>query len=300
MKSPLTEFEFYPPDHSVVQSHYEHGCIPYEYVDEGEDGFYSGPQILSGISDDVSGTAVLPTSCNTYSLTSPETEIPRRNQQHRPNLLLLWRCGILQGQAHDRRHQSCESPVRTDTSPPSLPLSASLTSLVAQNKDQTLEGYLASVEQADFELVPGQDWPTEGEDGDDESDSDSGSQPPAAPANSDNSHHSLSPGAIAGIAIGGVAVLLIAAALIYLCGRRGGKDNAYRKSLMGQWGHKGPPPSPFPPVAAIEPKTMTPMTMGTGQEWNSPMASPGYMATTHQHAMEVPDGSHYTGASISG
>ena len=49
-----TEFQFYPPDHSVVQAHNENGCIPFENVGDGEVGFYSGPQIVSGISDEVS------------------------------------------------------------------------------------------------------------------------------------------------------------------------------------------------------------------------------------------------------
>lgn len=40
----------------------------------------------------------------------------------------------------------------------------------------------------------------------------------------------LGAGAIAGIAIGAAVVLLLAGALIYLCGRRGGFDSAHRKS----------------------------------------------------------------------
>ncbi|EAQ93356.1 predicted protein [Chaetomium globosum CBS 148.51] len=40
----------------------------------------------------------------------------------------------------------------------------------------------------------------------------------------------LSGGAFVGIAIGGAAVLILGAALVYLCGRRGGFDKAYRKS----------------------------------------------------------------------
>lgn len=49
-----TEFKFYPPDHSVVRAHYENGCVPFESVDSDDSGFYSGPQILSAITDDVS------------------------------------------------------------------------------------------------------------------------------------------------------------------------------------------------------------------------------------------------------
>ena len=49
---------------------------------------------------------------------------------------------------------------------------------------------------------------------------------------------SLSAGAIAGIAIGGAAVLILGAGLIYMCGRRGGSEWAFRKSLQG--GHMPP------------------------------------------------------------
>jgi hypothetical protein len=50
--------------------------------------------------------------------------------------------------------------------------------------------------------------------------------------NHDHPHHGLGPGAIAGIAIGGAAVLILAGALIFLCGRRGGLDVAYRRSAQ--------------------------------------------------------------------
>lgn len=49
-----------------------------------------------------------------------------------------------------------------------------------------------------------------------------------------NSHgNDLSAGAIAGIAIGGAAVLVLAMGVIYLHGRRGGFEKVYRKTFGG-------------------------------------------------------------------
>ncbi|KAJ4297117.1 hypothetical protein N0V88_004035 [Collariella sp. IMI 366227] len=77
------------------------------------------------------------------------------------------------------------------------------------------------------ELAPGDQFPTE-----------SPIPGPTSTGNPDNNHdnnddhHGLSKGAIAGIAIGAAAILILGAALLYLCGRRGGFDKAYRKSAV--------------------------------------------------------------------
>jgi hypothetical protein len=87
-----------------------------------------------------------------------------------------------------------------------------------------------------YQLAPGEPFPTETPiprptpgsgrpnlgGGDDDDDGGSGS----------GGGGGLSGGAIAGIAIGGAAVLVLGAALVYLCGRRGGFDKAYRKSVV--------------------------------------------------------------------
>jgi len=52
------------------------------------------------------------------------------------------------------------------------------------------------------------------------------------PSQDKESSSGLSAGAIAGIAIGGFAAVVLAGALIYLCGRRGGFHKAYRKSIV--------------------------------------------------------------------
>ncbi|KAF2489414.1 hypothetical protein BU16DRAFT_421240, partial [Lophium mytilinum] len=38
----IIEFDFFPPNHSVVRAEYEHPCIPYEMTGKGKVGFFSG------------------------------------------------------------------------------------------------------------------------------------------------------------------------------------------------------------------------------------------------------------------
>ncbi|PCD30762.1 hypothetical protein AU210_010435 [Fusarium oxysporum f. sp. radicis-cucumerinum] len=126
--------------------------------------------------------------------------------------------------------------------------------VVNPSKNETIEGWLKNAEDVDMQLRPGDPWPKEGEststgatseptaDNSDEDDESSGS-----------GKKSLSTGAIAGIAVGGAAVLLLAGALLYLCGRRGGFDKAYRKSFRNSVPSAPPvvenPYSPHPSVA---------------------------------------------------
>ncbi|KAF4965224.1 hypothetical protein FSARC_6943 [Fusarium sarcochroum] len=125
--------------------------------------------------------------------------------------------------------------------------------IVNPSKNETLDGWLKNAEGVDYQLRPGDPFPTEDadptetaskgskDDEDDESSSGGGGG-------------GLSTGAIAGIAVGGAAVLLLAGALLYLCGRRGGFDKAYRKSFRSSVPQ--PPPvtesqvySPNPTIA---------------------------------------------------
>ncbi|KAB5581275.1 hypothetical protein GE09DRAFT_937114, partial [Coniochaeta sp. 2T2.1] len=65
----------------------------------------------------------------------------------------------------------------------------------------------------------------------------------AAAGGRDGHDHALTAGTIVGIAIGGAAVLMLAGALVFLCGRRGGLDMAYRRSTQA-----------FPPAMVEETK----------------------------------------------
>lgn len=96
--------------------------------------------------------------------------------------------------------------------------------VINPNASATYDIQLEYAKNATFQMTPGEAFPSE-------TASSSGSSATSSSSGSGSSHghHGLSAGAIAGIAIGGAAVLLLAAALIYLCGRRGGLDKAYSR-----------------------------------------------------------------------
>jgi len=79
------------------------------------------------------------------------------------------------------------------------------------------------------------------------------------PQATSDSGSGLGAGAIAGIAIGAAAVLLIAAALIYWCGRRGGFETAYRKSMYPSL----PPPGGMAETRHLDPKSPSQQTTST-------------------------------------
>ncbi|RYO76591.1 hypothetical protein DL766_005504 [Monosporascus sp. MC13-8B] len=94
-----------------------------------------------------------------------------------------------------------------------------------------------------FQLSPGEPIPAEGgppPGGD--SDDDAASPPPPAD-NSSEGGGGLAPGAIAGIAVGGAAVLIIGVALVYVCGRKGGIEKGYRRSRVSPSAAVAAPPS---------------------------------------------------------
>ncbi|KAK3394161.1 hypothetical protein B0H63DRAFT_38222 [Podospora didyma] len=104
--------------------------------------------------------------------------------------------------------------------------------VINPSNDQTLDTQLRFAKNATFQLSPGDPFPSEGSiptlSPTGPGGSAATSQPAAGASVSDHPH--LSAGAIAGIAVGAVVVLGLLAFLIFLCGRRGGFYEAYRKS----------------------------------------------------------------------
>lgn len=100
--------------------------------------------------------------------------------------------------------------------------------VINPNSTQTYDIQLAYADNATYQMTPGEAFPSETA-----SSSSASSTSGASTASSSDSHHSLGAGAIAGIAIGGAAVLVLAVALIYLCGRRGGMDRAFGRQSQG-------------------------------------------------------------------
>lgn len=99
--------------------------------------------------------------------------------------------------------------------------------VINPNNTQTLDVQLAYTENATLQLTPGDAFPSE------TGSSTKATSTPSSAAGSTSggggggSSNSLSAGAIAGIAIGAAAVLVLAGVMFYLCGRRGGLDKAY-------------------------------------------------------------------------
>ncbi|CAM1503037.1 Fc.00g078130.m01.CDS01 [Cosmosporella sp. VM-42] len=174
--------------------------------------------------------------------------------------------------------------------------------VVNPSKNETLDGWLDNAKDQDYQLTPGEPWPAEGG----PSGTASGTGAPKSTGGSSNDdddndnhgHSSLSPGAIAGIAIGGAAIVILGAGLIYLCGRRGGFDKAYRKSFR----NSAVPTAAYgaaPPV--VEANYATPST--TGDVWSnkspafgqsppmSPQPAPGYGFPQGMGTMGSQDGS---------
>ncbi|KAI8715387.1 hypothetical protein NCS52_01046100 [Fusarium sp. LHS14.1] len=132
--------------------------------------------------------------------------------------------------------------------------------VVNPSKNETLDMWLEKAKDVDYQLLPGEPWPTE-----DDHPSETASPKESDQEDDDEDKSSnLSPGAIAGIAIGSAAVLLLAGALLYLCGRRGGFDKAYRKSFRG---------TPNTPVAETQYNSPNP-----GSPWDVNKPLPGVVA----------------------
>ncbi|KAI1384817.1 uncharacterized protein F4822DRAFT_374273 [Hypoxylon trugodes] len=175
-------------------------------------------------------------------------------------------------------------PVFFYCSAPDSCIGSKMVGVINPNDTFTLAIQKEFVNNSTFQLSPGEDFPDEGSTPDDDSTSGNGS-----------GKHSLSGGAIAGIAIGGAAVVAIIVALVYLCGRKGGIEKGYRRSKVPTTippqmieanyydnGTKSPPPMPSPySVTYAEPyRSASPTAWGSqmGSPHNSYMGhpSPGY------------------------
>ena len=180
------EFDFYPLNHSVVRAEYMYPCIPYEKM-TSKDGFFSGFKPV----DDV---ALNPPS---WSVAVNDT-----------------------------------NPIFFYCSAPDSCLKSLMMGVINPNASESLQVQRDSVTNSSIMLQPGQAWPAEGSStilptttvtSAPTSASTPYSQPAAttsAAATASSHKSSLSTGAIAGIAIGGAAVLIAAGVLIWWCGRQ--------------------------------------------------------------------------------
>ncbi|TVY93481.1 hypothetical protein LAWI1_G001297 [Lachnellula willkommii] len=190
---PLTspEYRFYPQNHSVARADFKSPCIPYEYSGPGRVGFWGGFHPLN----------VVP----------PQPP-------------------FFQVQINDT------APIFFYCSAPGACIDDGMVGVINPNDTQTLDIQKAYAKNATIAFSPGESFPIES------ASSRSSSAPtstfsssPSGPTATNTatttptstptaaaavSKPTLSPGAIAGITVGGAAVLVLAGALIYLCGRQ--------------------------------------------------------------------------------
>ena len=180
------------------------------------------------------------------------------------------------------------SVVVNDTDPiffycgaPGSCISYGMVGVINPNASTSLEKQRQLAEASTFVLVPGEDWPSEGSIPSGVATS-STSTPTATgsaatvtaiPAHS----HGLGAGAIAGIAIGGAAVLLAAAVAIWFCGRQSRKQQPIAPGAPAQEIQHGYNPA----TASMYGK---PSHMSTVSGWTMP---PGY-----EHQGMHPQGVH--------
>jgi hypothetical protein len=136
--------------------------------------------------------------------------------------------------------------------------------------------YAMNLTSAADQMTPGDPFPSEG--------AEPTSTGSPGGADNDDDHHHLSAGAIAGIAIGGVAVLVLAGALIFLCGRRGGLNIGYRQSVVTA------PPVPMAEIPYAQ-DAKSPAHTYSSQQYPNPLGGDPRAASSHTYASSPPPGS---------
>lgn len=178
----IIEFQFYPTNHSVIRAAYGYPCVPYEDIlGVGHYGFFSGFHPVEAVLD------------------NPPNWTVRVNDTEP----IFYYCGA-----------------------PNSCIGYGMVGVINPNASTSLEHQRQLAEQSTFMLLPGQDWPNEGSIPSGVATTSRSASPTAtsAPATLTPtpapSSHGLGGGAIAGIAIGGAAVLIAAGVAIWFCGRQ--------------------------------------------------------------------------------
>ncbi|KAF1990915.1 hypothetical protein K402DRAFT_389816 [Aulographum hederae CBS 113979] len=199
----IIEFHFFPPNHSVVRAEYMHPCVPYEKFGPRA-GFFSGFMPVDAVLDD-----------------PPKYQVRVNNTD----------------------------PIFFYCSAPGSCINYAMVGVINPNATTSLEQHKQAARDSAYMLQPGEAFPAEADPssanpsatatsaGSAASSTSSGAPAPTGSGSSDaqegSSHHGLSTGAIAGIAIGGAAVLLLAAAVFFMMGRNKSlKDTLHRQSHM--------------------------------------------------------------------
>ncbi|TGO60481.1 hypothetical protein BOTNAR_0145g00060 [Botryotinia narcissicola] len=190
--SDVIEFRFYPQNHSVARAEYgsNRACIPYEVTGINKRGFWSGFHPINVVLNDPPKFQVVVNDTN---------------------------------------------PIFFYCSAPGACHEDGMIGVINANSTQTFNNQLEYAKNSSLQFSPGENFPVEATSSSSSSarptsTSSSGDSPSTTTSAStiivtDSSHSSsssskLSPGAIAGIAIGASALVLLASAHLYLCGRQ--------------------------------------------------------------------------------
>ena len=207
------------------------------------------------------------------------------------------------------------NPVFYYCSAPGSCINHGMVGVINPNGTTSIDTQIALAKNSSFMLQPGQAWPSEEEDPFPSSSSSAtvaatSTKPSAtktptstAPAStttaaavSSNSHGGLSGGAIAGIAIGAAAIALIAAVLLYMCGRQSRKRYSSAHQTPPNMSNQHATPSIYLPgsqhmsfVPSPHNKHASAMSSTTSplMRYGSPPPLPGYIPQ-HDPAMSPP------------
>ncbi|KAF2491544.1 hypothetical protein BU16DRAFT_121449 [Lophium mytilinum] len=249
----ILSFHFYPTNHSVVKAEYGYPCVPYDYVEPGsKDMFFSGNHPMQAAD-----------AVQTWNLTVNSTEP------------VFFYCSAL---------ESCNKQ--------------GMLGVINSNDTMTLDHQRKlALEANTVQLSPGDPIPAEASativhSASSAAPTSATSVPPlpTQPAESSDHHHSsLGGGAIAGIAIGGVVVILICGLLFFYMGRtKSLKDVLKRNSATVPMSNN--PQDPNFPAYGYMPQQQNEYRQSHLPPYGSPYTgppseapgSPGYVAAEYE------------------
>ncbi|KAG9236878.1 hypothetical protein BJ875DRAFT_493761 [Amylocarpus encephaloides] len=221
----IVEYRFYPLNHSVARADYRAACIPYEFSGPGRTGFWSKFFPI----------AVIPTSPPTFQVRVNDT-----------NPVFFY----------------CSAPGACEDG---------MVGVINPSAAQTLAVQKLFAANSSYAFSPGENFPAEVRASVSSSiaaataTAATSTPPTSTPTAAAVANHGLSTGAIAGIAIGGAAVIVLAGALIYLCGRQ-----RTLAEIVQKQNSRSPGSHPSP--------TFIPGHMSMASTSTAPMKSPRYDA----------------------
>jgi hypothetical protein len=204
-----SEFEFNPTNHSVVKADFGDPCVPFDYHRRDEPMFYSGQKI---------------------SKTGDEKPVWTMKVYDANPVFFYWYASL-----HMVHLEKIATNHRVTSSAPGSCLTWKMIGVINPNSTWSLENQLKfHANTTKFQLSPGDPYPEESPTLKGTTTAPVTPSPTSSTADNGGSGgggSGLSAGGIAGVAIGGAAVLVLAAALVWFCGRREGIEMVNRQNV---------------------------------------------------------------------